>query len=63
MLARLVAGREKDYELADALIDRGLIDPKVLLERVDGLPVVGAIKRRIRTFIVRRFVQRRVDDT
>lgn len=58
VLAKLVAGREKDYEFADALIGRGLIDPKVLLERVDDLPVIGAIKRRIRTLIGRR-----VDDT
>lgn len=58
VLAKLVAGREKDYEFADALIDRGLVAPEVLLKRVDDLPVVGGIKRRVRNFI-----QRRVEDT
>ncbi|MFP3882642.1 MAG: DUF6036 family nucleotidyltransferase [Actinomycetota bacterium] len=54
VLAKLVAGREKDREFADALIGRGLVDPEILLERVETLPVVGAIKRRVRTFIERR---------
>lgn len=54
VLAKLVAGREKDYEFADALIARGLVDPEVLLDRVDVLPVVGAIQRRVRTFIEKR---------
>lgn len=58
VLAKLVAGREKDYEFADALMGRGLVAPEVLLKRVDDLPVVGGIKRRVRNFI-----QRRVDDT
>lgn len=54
VLAKLVAGREKDYEFAEALIASRLVDPKLLLERVDDLPVVGAIQRRVRTFIQRR---------
>ena len=54
VLAKLVAGREKDYGIADALIDRGLVDPQVLLERAGDLPVVGAIQRRVRTFIEKR---------
>lgn len=54
VLAKLVAGREKDYEFADALIASGLVDPEVLLDRVDDLPVVGAIQRRVRTFIEKR---------
>ena len=54
VLAKLVAGREKDLEFAEALIANGLIDPEVLLERVDDLPVVGAIHRRVRNFIERR---------
>jgi hypothetical protein len=51
VLAKLVAGREKDLEFAEALIARGLIDPEVLLERVDDLPALGAIQRRVRGFI------------
>jgi hypothetical protein len=54
VLAKLVAGREKDFEFADALIAHGLIDPELLLERVADLPVIGAIQRRIRGFIGRR---------
>jgi len=54
VLAKLVAGREKDYEFANALIAGGLVDPEVLLDRVDDLPVVGAIQRRVRTFIEKR---------
>jgi hypothetical protein len=54
VLAKLVAGREKDYEFSDALLGNGLVDPSVLLQRVDDLPVVGAIKRRVRSYIERR---------
>ena len=54
VLAKLVAGREKDLEFAESLIARGLIDLEVLLERVDDLPVLGAIQRRVRGFIERR---------
>ena len=54
VLAKLVAGREKDLEFAESLIARGLIDLEVLLARVDDLPVLGAIQRRVRGFIERR---------
>lgn len=58
VLAKLVAGREKDYAFAGALIDRGLVDAQTLLERAEDLPVIGAVKRRVLTYI-----RRRLEDT
>lgn len=53
-LAKLVAGREKDLEFADSLIRRGHVNADTLLERLENVEVVGAVKRRIETFIRRR---------
>jgi len=36
--AKLVAGREKDYEYVSALVTAGLVDPRLLDERVRTLP-------------------------
>jgi hypothetical protein len=35
-VAKLAAGRLKDYELIAALVQRGLIDPSVVRERIGG---------------------------
>ncbi|MCA1672046.1 MAG: hypothetical protein LC799_07535, partial [Actinobacteria bacterium] len=37
VVAKLVAGREKDFAFAEALIRERLIDPKILSDRVEGL--------------------------
>ena len=37
-VAKLVAGRPKDYEFVDALLEAGLLDLEVLRQRFDALP-------------------------
>lgn len=51
VVSKLVAGREKDYAFADALIEHGLIDPAVLAERVETVEVSDALRRRLRNWI------------
>jgi len=38
VVAKLVAGRAKDYEFADALLRDGLVDLAVLIERLESVP-------------------------
>jgi hypothetical protein len=45
VVAKLVAGRMKDMEFADALLRAGLIDPAILLERATFLPTRGEEQR------------------
>lgn len=54
VLAKLVAGREKDLGFADALLERKKVDAELLLRRIEDLPVSPAVQRRIREFIERR---------
>jgi hypothetical protein len=53
VLAKLVAGRQKDAEFARALIEGGQVSADTLLGRVADLPVAGTHKRRISGFIQR----------
>lgn len=54
VVSKLVAGREKDLEFATALIRARLVDPEILVERAEFLPVPGAVIRRVRESIGRR---------
>lgn len=54
VVSKLVAGREKDREFATALIRAGLVDPTLLLDRAESLPVPGAVITRVRQSIERR---------
>jgi hypothetical protein len=54
VIAKLVAGRDKDYEFTVALLDAELIDVAVLLERAALLDVVGAVQRRVETWLRRQ---------
>lgn len=36
--AKLIAGRSKDYEFVEALLEVGLLDPAVVKQRFDALP-------------------------
>ena len=54
VISKLVAGREKDLEFATVLIRADLVDPEILLERAELLPVPGAVIRRVRESIGRR---------
>lgn len=47
VVTKLVAGREKDYRFARALLKAGLVDPDVLCARAELLPVIPGIKRRV----------------
>ena len=43
----MVAGRDKDYRFATALLKAGLVDPTMLEERIASLPVDERVKHRI----------------
>jgi hypothetical protein len=47
VVSKLVAGREKDFEFARALLEAGLVDPDVLCTRAELLPEVPGTKRRV----------------
>lgn len=51
VVSKLVAGREKDYVFASALIEHRLIDPAVLAERVETVEVSDALRQRLRNWI------------
>jgi hypothetical protein len=51
VVSKLVAGREKDYAFADALIEHRLIDPAVLAERAETVEVSDALRQRLRNWI------------
>lgn len=53
VVAKLVAGREKDYEFAQALLLAGLVDTQILQARAELLPTPGAVVRRIQATIRR----------
>jgi hypothetical protein len=51
VISKLVAGREKDFSFAAALLLADLVDAGVLLERADALDVVPAVRRRVTDWI------------
>ncbi|MBA2280917.1 MAG: hypothetical protein H0W25_06730 [Acidimicrobiia bacterium] len=53
VLAKLVAGREKDLEFATALLSADLIDDTLLVQRSLDLPVLPPILERVRHTIQR----------
>jgi hypothetical protein len=53
LVAKLVAGRKKDYEFATALIAVELVQVRALLERVDQLAEPEALRARTRDAIQR----------
>ena len=54
VISKLVAGREKDFAFAAALIRADLVDPDVLLQRAELLPSIPAVKRRVRDWVTTR---------
>lgn len=52
-ISKLVANREKDERFVGQMIARGLIFPKVLLERLDATSISSAVKEQIRARIRR----------
>lgn len=53
VIAKLVAGRQKDFDFARSLIEPGQVSRETLLRRVADLRVSGATKRRVVGFIQR----------
>jgi hypothetical protein len=51
VVSKLVAGREKDYAFAAALIQAQLIDPTVVAERIEAVDVSPALRQRLRNWI------------
>lgn len=51
VLAKMVAGRDKDYAFGTALLMAGLVRPRVLEARIDHLPVEESVKHRIREWL------------
>ncbi|MGH2577240.1 MAG: DUF6036 family nucleotidyltransferase [Actinomycetota bacterium] len=51
VVSKLVAGREKDYRFARALLDAGLIRAEVLSARTELLPGPEAVRRRVLAWI------------
>lgn len=51
VVSKLVAGREKDRAFAAALIDSRLIDPAVIVERIETVDVPDAVRERLRSWI------------
>jgi hypothetical protein len=65
VVSKLAAEREKDFQLAAALLRAGLVDADVLSGRAETLDAVPAVRRRvvewIHTFRA-RVEKQRVDD-
>ena len=51
VVSKLVAGREKDYVFAAALIEHQLVDPAVVAERIETVEVSPALRQRLRNWI------------
>ena len=51
MLAKLAAGREKDYEFAAALVAANLVDPAILANRLHTLPADPRVTQHIQTWL------------
>ncbi len=52
VVSKMVAGRQKDYDFAAALVMAGRVDPVVLTERIELLEVEESEKRRIRNWLL-----------
>lgn len=51
VIAKMVAGRQKDYDFATALFKAGLLDPTTLAERIELLGISDNEKERIRAWL------------
>jgi hypothetical protein len=52
VLAKLVAGREKDHAFASALIRAGVVDTEILRDRASRLPITAQRISQLRSWIV-----------
>jgi hypothetical protein len=49
--AKLVAGREKDFEFAAALLREELVDAATIIERIEALPVPSSQKQLLSSWV------------
>jgi hypothetical protein len=54
VLAKCVAGRERDWEFARAALAAGLVEPRVLVARVEDLPIAPDARVRLRRMLEQR---------
>jgi hypothetical protein len=54
VVSKLVAGRWKDRDFAGALLRENLVDPDILIERIDLLPVAPTVKDGLRQWVAKR---------
>jgi hypothetical protein len=47
VVSKLLAGREKDFEFASALLHAGLVDAAILKQRAELLETLPAVRRRV----------------
>jgi hypothetical protein len=52
VLAKLVRGLQRDVEYAEVALKAGLLDPSVLLARVQDLPVDTALRKQVESILV-----------
>ncbi len=55
MIAKLAAGRQKDYEFFEAAIQLKLVNQPTLLERLNGTPLPDNRQEKLRQTILRGF--------
>jgi hypothetical protein len=58
VVSKLVAGRQKDFDFAEALLGADLVDADVLSQRAELLDTVPAVRRRVRAWIQASSAQR-----
>ena len=56
VLAKCVAGRERDWDYAEAALAEGIVELDVLLTRIDALAVTDRVKGHIRSMLRRNSV-------
>ncbi len=49
--SKLVAGRSKDLAFARALLRERLVDARILVERIESLPVAPGVRTRLRAWV------------
>jgi len=49
--SKMAAGRQKDYEFANAMLAEGLVSPATLRERIDLLPITKGERNRMHQWL------------
>ena len=59
--SKLAAGREKDREFIAAVLHHGLVDPRVVAERIDQMPLTPEHRQRMSMMLLR--IDREVNES